>query len=56
MGREFVTADDVKAVAVPVLSHRLLLTSDARFQRRAPEVIVREILAGVPVPRAPEGP
>ncbi|WP_243866974.1 AAA family ATPase [Actinophytocola oryzae] len=56
MGREFVTADDVKAVAVPVLSHRLLLTSDARFQRRAPEAIVTEILAGVPVPRAAEGP
>jgi MoxR-like ATPase len=54
MGREFVTADDVKAVAVPVLCHRLLLTSEARFQKRTPEAIVAEILAGVPVPRAPE--
>ena len=55
-GRVFVTADDVKAVAVPVLSHRLLLTSEARFQKRAPEAIVAEILEGVPVPRTTEVP
>jgi MoxR-like ATPase len=52
MGRDFVTADAVKAVAVPVLNHRLILTSEARIQRRTPEAIVEEILAGVPVPRA----
>jgi len=54
MGREYVTADDVKAVAAPVLSHRLLLTSEARLQRRAPATIVAEILAGAPVPREPD--
>ncbi|WP_439381913.1 AAA family ATPase [Amycolatopsis lexingtonensis] len=53
MGREFVTADDVKSVAVPVLAHRLLLTSEARFQKRTAEAIVAEILDGVPVPREP---
>jgi MoxR-like ATPase len=53
-GQEFVTADDVKAVAVAVLSHRLLLTPEARFQKRTPEAIVAEVLAGAPVPRDPE--
>ncbi|GGM40248.1 MoxR-like ATPase [Longimycelium tulufanense] len=51
MGREFVTADDVKAVAVPVLNHRLLLTPDARIQRRSSEAVVSDILADAPVPR-----
>jgi MoxR-like ATPase len=55
-GRAFVTADDVKAVAVPVLGHRLLLTAEARFQQRSPESIVAEVLAGVPVPRTAEVP
>jgi MoxR-like ATPase len=53
MGRSFVTADDVKSVATPVLSHRLLLTAEARIQKRSPEAIVEEILASAPVPRAP---
>jgi MoxR-like ATPase len=53
-GQEFVTADDVKAVAVAVLSHRLLLTSEARFQKRTPEAIVAEVMAGIPVPRDAE--
>ncbi|GAB3499797.1 AAA family ATPase [Amycolatopsis cihanbeyliensis] len=52
MGRSYVTADDVKAIAVPVLNHRLLLTSQARIQQQTPEAVVRDILAGVPVPRA----
>ncbi|MFD9963678.1 AAA family ATPase [Amycolatopsis sp. NPDC058986] len=49
-GREFVTADDVKAVAVPVLGHRLLLTAEARIGRHRPETIIGEVLAEVPVP------
>lgn len=55
MGRAFVTADDVKAVAVPVLNHRLLLTPEAKIRKQTPEAIVRDILARAPVPRAPEG-
>ncbi|MBP2329591.1 MoxR-like ATPase [Kibdelosporangium banguiense] len=49
-GRAFVTADDVKAVAVPVLNHRLLLTPDARIEHRTPESIVRDILTTAPAP------
>jgi MoxR-like ATPase len=52
-GREYARADDVKAVAVPVLSHRLLLTPDAPAHRKTSTGLIEEILAGVPVPRDP---
>jgi MoxR-like ATPase len=54
-GRSFVTADDVKAVAVPVLNHRLLLTPQARIEHRTNESIVQDILATAPVPTAQTG-
>jgi MoxR-like ATPase len=53
MGREFVTADDVKAVAVPVLNHRLILTAEARIQSQTAEAVVQDIVAGTAVPRSP---
>jgi MoxR-like ATPase len=52
-GRAFVTADDVKAMARPVLCHRLLLTPEAAVREFRPEAIVDNILAAVPVPQAP---
>jgi MoxR-like ATPase len=51
LGRGFVTADDVKAVAVPVLSHRLLLTPEAAIENATPEALITRVLAKVPVPR-----
>ena len=49
-GRSFVVPDDVLAVAVPVLAHRLLLTPDAQASRRSPVDIVRAVVARTPVP------
>jgi MoxR-like ATPase len=49
-GRAFTTADDVKAVAVPVLRHRLLLTPDAEDAGVTPERLVAELVDAVPVP------
>lgn len=49
-GRDFVTPDDVKALAIPVLSHRLIVASNSRLRGRTAGQIVREILAGIPVP------
>ncbi len=43
-GRDFVTPDDVKAVAVPVLSHRMTMTSEAKYSGRDCQLIVQEIL------------
>ena len=49
-GRGFVVPDDVQAMAVHVLSHRLLPTAEAQIARRDPEEVVREILSRLPVP------
>ncbi|TML09718.1 MAG: MoxR family ATPase [Actinobacteria bacterium] len=49
-GRGFMEPDDVKAVAVPVLSHRLILAPEARATGLTGEQIVRETLEKTPVP------
>jgi MoxR-like ATPase len=51
-GRDFVTPEDVKAVAVAALSHRLMLRPELWVQRVRPEDVVREVLETVPTPAA----
>ncbi|WP_330238433.1 AAA family ATPase [Streptomyces sp. NBC_00525] len=51
-GRDYCLPDDVQALAVAVLAHRLLPTAQAQLNRRGAEQIVREILARTPVPTA----
>jgi MoxR-like ATPase len=53
-GRDFVTPDDVKAVAVPALAHRLMLRPELWVQQVAGEDVVREVLESVPTPAAEE--
>jgi MoxR-like ATPase len=55
-GRDFVTPEDVKAVAVPALSHRLILRPELWVQRVRPEDVVRESLETVPAPSAEDLP
>ena len=50
--RDFVTPEDVKAVAVPALAHRLMLRPELWVQQLAAEDIVRELLETVPTPAA----
>jgi MoxR-like ATPase len=49
-GRDFVTPDDVKAIATPALAHRLVLASEQWVRRVAPEQILARILDEVPAP------
>jgi MoxR-like ATPase len=51
-GRDYVTPDDVKSVAVPALAHRLSLRPELWVQRLRPDDIVLELLDRVPTPRA----
>ncbi len=51
-GRDFVTPDDVKAVAVPALAHRLTLRPELWVQRISPADVVQERLDTVPTPVA----
>jgi MoxR-like ATPase len=49
-GRSFVSPDDVKACAEPVLAHRLILAPEARASGMAGGDLVREALEHTPVP------
>lgn len=49
-GRDFVTPDDVKALAVPVLAHRIVLGTDGRLGGVAADEAVTELLRTTPVP------
>ena len=51
-GRDYSTPDDVKAVAVPALAHRLVLKPELWVQRLSAEDVVREVLDRVPTPTA----
>jgi MoxR-like ATPase len=51
-GRDFVTPDDVKSVAVPALAHRLALRPELWVQRLRADDIVQELLDRVPTPKA----
>lgn len=48
-GRAFVLPDDVKALAAPVLGHRLLLTPEATMRGKAPEQVIDEIVQSTPL-------
>ena len=50
-GRDYVVPDDIKAVAVPALSHRLILAADPWIRGVRPETVVESILKTVPVPK-----
>jgi MoxR-like ATPase len=50
LGRSYVLPDDVKAMAVPVLAHRVILGSAARIREVSARSIVDEIVHSVPVP------
>jgi MoxR-like ATPase len=49
-GRDYVLPDDVKALAVSTLSHRLIVNPGARVKHTATATIISEIMDGVPVP------
>ena len=49
-GRDFVLPDDVKSLALPLLAHRLVPTTDARIRDRGPADVLGDVLESVPVP------
>jgi MoxR-like ATPase len=48
--RDFVTPDDIKAMAVPALAHRLVLRPELWVARISTSKVVEEILSRVPTP------
>ncbi len=55
VGRDYVLPDDVKALAEATLSHRLIIGPAARIKDISQQMIVRDVLATVPVPGATIG-
>ncbi|HEX4813138.1 MAG TPA: MoxR family ATPase [Nonomuraea sp.] len=51
-GRHYVLPEDVKALAGPVLTHRLILAPEAELREITAAAVLGEILAGMPVPQA----
>jgi len=49
-GRDFVQPDDVKRVAGPVLTHRLILKPEARLRKVTAAAVVEDLVEDVPVP------
>ena len=49
-GRDFVLPDDVKHLATPVLSHRLILNTEAYLHNTSKEKLIDDILSSLPVP------
>jgi MoxR-like ATPase len=49
-GRGYVIPDDIKALAVPVLAHRMIVTPEAQLQGIGPADALGEVLRAVPVP------
>ncbi len=50
-GRDYVTPDDVKPLAAPVLRHRIILRPEAEIEGIDPDAAIRRVLAGIDVPR-----
>ncbi|OUM96019.1 MAG: magnesium chelatase [Thermobacillus sp. ZCTH02-B1] len=49
-GRDYVIPDDIKRLAVPVLAHRILMSTEARVNGLTAEEVVREVVERTPVP------
>jgi MoxR-like ATPase len=52
LGRDYVLPDDVKALAMVTLTHRLIISPSARIKNVDPRSVIQEILDGTPVPGA----
>jgi len=50
-GRGFVTPDDVREIALPVLRHRILLRPEAEIEGATPDQVISEVISGIEVPR-----
>ncbi len=52
LGRDYVIPDDIKALSMPTLAHRLIVSPSARIKEVDPRAVVEETLQSVPVPGA----
>jgi MoxR-like ATPase len=49
-GRDYVLPDDLQALAVPVMAHRIIPTAEAQLSRRTTDAVVAELVHRLPIP------
>ncbi|MCD8222718.1 MAG: MoxR family ATPase [Clostridiales bacterium] len=49
-GRSYVIPEDIQTIWLAVMAHRVVLTSEARFQKKTAESVLEELMEGTPVP------
>lgn len=50
-GRDFITPDDIKKVATPILAHRIILTPEREMEGLTAEHVVKQIIESIEIPR-----
>jgi MoxR-like ATPase len=50
-GRDFITPEDIQYIALPVLTHRIILTPEAEMEGITTEEVIRQILSEIEIPR-----
>jgi MoxR-like ATPase len=48
-GRDYVTPEDIRALALPILGHRIVLTVEASLKTK-PSKLIKSVLETIPVP------
>ena len=50
-GRDFVTPDDIKKVAAPILGHRVILTPEREMEGSTSDKVIQQIMDTLEIPR-----
>ena len=50
-GRDFITPEDIQYIALPVLTHRIILTPEAEMEGITTDEVIRQILSEIEIPR-----
>ncbi len=50
-GRDFITPEDIQYIAIPVLTHRIILTPEAEMEGVTTEEVIHQILSEIEIPR-----
>lgn len=50
-GRDFITPEDIKKVAVPILGHRVILTPEREMEGLTPKKVVQQLIDSIEIPR-----
>ena len=50
-GRDFITPEDIKKVAAPILAHRIILTPEREMEGFTAEKVVQQLIESLEIPR-----